>query len=173
VAPVDRTIVADVNPPPPPVWTGPVILTLCIALLSLLLAGIALGWQVVSWRRSGPRVKVSAGWGFYSTGAGLIFITATNSGRLGTEIGSCGFDLPDDRQIVDPDVQLPTTELAPGGSVSVRFNPDRLRIPLAEQAVTGKGVRPWVQTGHGRIRGKRVHLGELIEMAQRATSRRG
>jgi len=38
--------------------TWPVILTLCISLLALAVAGISLRWQIISWRRSGPRVSV-------------------------------------------------------------------------------------------------------------------
>jgi hypothetical protein len=40
------------------IWTWPVILTLGIALLALAVSSASLTWQIISWRRSGPRVSV-------------------------------------------------------------------------------------------------------------------
>jgi hypothetical protein len=42
------------------IWTGPVILTLCVSLLALAVAGASLTWQIISLQRSGPRVSVKA-----------------------------------------------------------------------------------------------------------------
>ena len=113
-APVDKT--------PQPLWTGPVILTLCIALLALAVSGAALGWQIVSWRRSGRQVSVKAtsGIGGLPPGVWFVGIEATNSGRLATEIEQFGFQLPSGRHMqniydfLGQPVKLPML-LAPGG----------------------------------------------------------
>jgi hypothetical protein len=71
-------------------WTGPVILTLVIAGFALALSVISLGWQVHSWRLSGPRVTVKRTQGIGGTARGVWFtgVQAVNSGRLGTQPGS-------------------------------------------------------------------------------------
>jgi hypothetical protein len=83
------------------VWTWPVILSLCTSVFALFVAFAALVWQIISWRRSGPRVTVRAVSAGTSEGT-CIVIEAKNSGRLATEIGGCGFDLPGGRHIVNP-----------------------------------------------------------------------
>ena len=62
------------------IWTWPVILTLSISLLALAVAGASLTWQIVSWRRSGPRVTVKTFSGFSTMPPYVWFvgIEATN-----------------------------------------------------------------------------------------------
>lgn len=81
--------------------TGPVILTLCVSILALVVSAIALGWQVVSWRRSGPRVRVTSKSGF-ATSEPFVSIEITNAGRLATEIRQIAYQLSrlDDRKQV-------------------------------------------------------------------------
>lgn len=142
------------------------VLTLCISVLALLVAGGSLCWQITSWRRSGPRVSVRALSAATPQG-GCIVIEATNSGRLSTEVTSCGFDLPGGRHIQNPisffgaPHPLPAN-LAAGGSVSFHYHPEGLRQPLVGEKVSGEGVRPYVVTGHGRVQGAPIHLGKMI-----------
>lgn len=158
------------NCPSPPVWTGPVVLTLCIAVLALIVSGISAGWQIVSWRRSGPRVKVkpTSGIGGVPPGVWFVGIQATNRGRLATEIEQFGFQLPNGlhmQNIYDflgQPVNFPIP-LGPGATVTMTYAADHLREALREQQISGKNVRPYVATGHGRVEGKRMHLGKWIE----------
>lgn len=166
--------------PQPPAWTGPVILTLCLALLSLVVSAVALTWQVASWRRSGARLKVKTKWGIAGSppaGVWFISIEATNSGRLGTEIGQLGFQVSKRegrKQIVAPEdvlgrpIHLPIS-LGPGASESVMYSVPGLQDALRSEHLSGKGARPFVDTGHGRKLGKRIHLGEMLDNLSRPT----
>ena len=80
-------------------WSGPVILTLCLSVLALIVSVTALIWQVVSWRRSGPQVRVSSRVGVADT-VPFVSIEITNAGRMATEVNQLGFQLSalDDRQ---------------------------------------------------------------------------
>ena len=155
----------------PPVWTGPVILTLCISALAFLMSGAALAWQLISWRRSGPRVRVAA-----INGVGgdpdrlvdFIGIRATNQGRLSTEVTGAGFLLTNNQTIQAIEdafglpIQLPEP-LNPGGRVSVLYKVDGLRRGLQQANDAGADARPYVETGHGRVFGKKIHLGQWID----------
>jgi hypothetical protein len=148
------------------VWSWPVITSLCTSVLALLVALGALVWQITSWRRSGPRVSVKAVSAATPEGK-CIVIQATNAGRLATEVSGCGFDLPSGRHIVNPigafgPHAVPAT-LAPGGSVSFYFHPEGLRQPLTGEGISGEGVRPYVETGHGHVNGSQIHLGKMID----------
>lgn len=159
-------------------WTGPVILTLCISVVALLMSGAALIWQVTSWRRSGPRIEVATRWGIAGTPpAALWFISiqAKNSGRLGTEINQVGFQLPksqDHKQLVATEdalglpIRLPIA-LGPGASTSVLFSVPGFLGALRNMGASGEGARPFVDTGHGRKLGKPKHLGEMLERLNR------
>jgi hypothetical protein len=148
-------------------WTWPVVLSTSLAAVALVVSVAALGWQVVSWRRSGPRIEVAAR-AAVTPNQRLIVIEAKNSGRLGTEIQTCGFDLPSGRHIVCPfDFQgvplaLPA-QLPAGGKVSFYFRPDDVLQPLTGEGVTGENTRVYVATGHGRFRGEPFHLGEMLK----------
>jgi hypothetical protein len=151
------------------IWTWPVILTLCVSVVALAVAGGSLTWQIVSWRRSGPRVsvKTTSGIGGMPPGVWFVGVEATNSGRLGTEIGQFGFQLPNGRHIqsihdfLGQPVQLPMP-LAPGRTVSMLYAAQDIREILRQQGISGENVRPYVSTGHGRVEGHAIHLGERI-----------
>jgi hypothetical protein len=159
-------------------WTGPVILTLCIAVLSFAVSAVALTWQVVSWRRSGPRLAVRTKWGFAGSppdAVWFISIEVKNSGRLGTEVDHVGFQLSRRqarRQIVAMEdvlglpIRLPIA-LAPGASARVMYSVPGLLGALRRERVSGKRARPYVDTGHGRRLGKRIHLGKMLHELNR------
>jgi hypothetical protein len=155
-----------------PAWTWPVVLTLCIALLALAVSGGALIWQIVSWRRSGPRVRVVR---IQGIGVGtldptwFIGVQAKNSGRLETEVQQFGFRLPNDKTItslqnyIGQPVLLPKA-LPAGGTVSVQYSAQGVREALNRDGHSGKRARPFVDTGHGRFWGKRINLGEELDL---------
>ncbi len=154
---------------PQHIWTWPVILTLCISLLALAVSGASLTWQIISWRRSGPRVSVKtiSGIGGMPPGVWFVGIEATNSGRLGTEIGQFGFQLPNGRHIqaihdfLGQPVELPMP-LGPGRKATMTYAAQHIREVLREEGISGENVRPYVSTGHGRFEGDAIHLGERI-----------
>jgi hypothetical protein len=153
-----------------PIWTSPVILTLCISLLALAVGGGSLTWQIISWRRSGPQVsvKTTSGIGGMPPGVWFVGIEATNSGRLGTEISQFGFQLPNGRHLqniydfLGQPVQLPMP-LGPGHKAGMTYAAQHIREILREEGISGENVRPYVTTGHGRVEGDVIHLGEWIE----------
>jgi hypothetical protein len=149
-------------------WTTPVIVSTSLSVLALVVASGSAVWQVVSWRRSGPRVEVAARAAATGFGGHLVVIEAKNSGRLSTQVQACGFELPSGRHIFCPfnfegqPLPLPA-ELHAGGAVSFHFNPSDVAIPFAAEEITGEGVRAYVVTGHGRIRGEEFHLGNMLK----------
>ena len=147
-----------------PIWTPPVILSLCISGLAFVMSGVALGWQIISWRRSGPRVEVARIQGIGATAEGMWFIgvRARNSGRLGTTAQQFGFQLPKGQVITSlydwlrQPIQLPM-DLPPGGDASVMYSVQGVQEALAQlpAKTARKKVRPFVTTGHGRFEGKK------------------
>lgn len=154
-------------------WTGPVIATLCVATFALMVSLFALGWQIVSWRRSGAQLRVRTTEGFVGVppeGRWIIGIEISNTGRLATEISQVGFEMAraESRiQIIDFEdalgmrIALPRT-VAPGSVTSVLYAVDRMVVTLANEDVTGAGARPYADTAHGRTRGPRINLGEKV-----------
>jgi hypothetical protein len=152
-------------------WTGPVILTLVIAGFALALSVISLGWQVHSWRHSGPRVTVKRTRGIGGTARGVWFtgVQAVNSGRLGTQIQQFGFQLPNGQiitalyEFIGQPIQLPM-DLPAGGTASVMYNARNIREALAGQPRFGEEVRPFVVTGHGRFEGEKIDLVAEVDL---------
>jgi hypothetical protein len=157
------------------IWTGPVILTLCISLLALAVAGASLTWQIISWRRSSPRVSVKTVSGIGGRpGVWFVGVEATNSGRLGIEIEQFGFQLPNGRHIqaihdyLGQPVELPMP-LAPGRTATMRYAARHIWEILRQEGVSGENVRPYVAANwrpvsseHGRFEGDAIHLGQRI-----------
>jgi hypothetical protein len=141
-----------------------VILTLCISSAAFLLSTISLIWQVISWRRSGARLKVTTTWGIFDTplGTGRWFlgITVRNQGRLATEIDQIGF-----HALGRPLQQ--SIPLGAGASTSVMFDVPGTLAGLRQAGLSGKGARPFATTGHGRTRGTRRNLGKMLETLNR------
>jgi hypothetical protein len=151
------------------VW--PVILTLCISALALVVSLTALGWQVASWRRSGPRVQVTSKSGFAGSEP-FVSLDVTNSGRLATEISRIGFKLSklDDLQHVAMfrdvlgDPVLRPLPLAPGATLSKLFGARDLLDILGNHEFAGTDARPSAVTGHGRVDGDLFDLRGRVEM---------
>jgi hypothetical protein len=72
--------------------------TLTVAVLALVLSVISVGWQVWTWRGSGPRVKVTANQAvILPVGSDpYVSVTAANTGRSATTVAMWGFDGPND-----------------------------------------------------------------------------
>lgn len=160
-------------------WTGPVILTLCVSILALAVSAITLGWQVISWRRSGPRVRVTSKSGFAGT-APFVSIEITNAGRLATEISQMAFQLSslDDRNqvvmfrdVLGDLVTMPIP-LAPGATVSKLFAASAVLEVLDGNEFAGTEARPYAITGHGRTEGDQFDLRGRVQMLVETAERR-
>lgn len=141
------------------------VLTLCLSVLALMVSTAALGWQVISWHRSGAQLRVVSKWGVAGSPPNprwFFSIEVSNVGRLASEISQVGFQLPrkeSRKQIVDFEdvlgmpITFPRT-LAPGASTSVMYAADRLLAVLADEGLTGKRARPYADTASGRVYGR-------------------
>jgi hypothetical protein len=155
-----------------------VILTLSISALAFVMSGVALGWQIVSWRRSGPRVRVVRiqGIGGMMPGTWFTGVKAENSGRLATEIQQFGFRLSNGMNVmalenfVGMPIQFPAP-LPPGGTASVEYSAFAIRQALNQAGHDGTGARPYVDTGHGHFEGNPVDLGKEVDLMLRAETR--
>jgi len=84
-----------------------------------------------------------------------------------TEIQQFGLQLPNGRHLqniydfLGQPVQLPMP-LGPGGTASMTYRAEDIRRLLREQGISGENVRPYVSTGHGRVEGHAIHLGERV-----------
>lgn len=115
------------------------ILTLCISALAFVMSGLALGFQIHSWRRSGPRVEVvrTQGIGATADGVWAIGVGARNCGRLGTKAQQFGFQLSNGQVITSvydflgQPIVLPM-DLPPGGEASVMYSVRGVQELLAE-----------------------------------------
>lgn len=135
---------------------------------ALVLAVVSLAWQVVSWRRSGPQIKVWSDTGVTFGPLGTFefrFVTVHNSGRADAWVQSMGFVLPNGKRLVGTDsfikrVTLPEKVEGGGAEIDFWYDPAELRaqceknqcelsdlVPFARVAgrtVTGK----WVKRSH-------------------------
>ena len=141
-------------------WTWQLIFTLTIASFALVTSVGVLVWQIVSWVRTGPRVSVEARWSmtFEEHPDEFYTVSATNSGRTETQVSQFGFQLPDGTQLIElhsyfMPVTLPLV-LPPGGTVEFTYSIPWMRRSIAAQDVPVTSVRPFVQTGHGRVHGQ-------------------
>ena len=161
-------------------WSGPVILTLCLSVLALIVSVTALIWQVVSWRRSGPQVRVSSRVGVADT-VPFVSIEITNAGRMATEVNQLGFQLSalDDRQhiVMFRDalgmlVALPLA-LPPGGTVSKMFAAADVLQVIRDSDFSATQARAYTVTGHGRMEGEQFDLRRRVEGLVESSQREG
>jgi hypothetical protein len=92
------------------------VASFALAIFAVLLSCVSLTWQIVSWRRSGPRVAVDASQSLpmYDHGAGnwMVAITARNTGRAATTVTGWSLEFPTGDKLVMTN-QLPWTPSLP------------------------------------------------------------
>jgi len=119
---------------PQHIWTWPVVLTLGISLLALAVSGASLTWQIISWRRGGPRVAVTTHignrpWRVVRRHRGDQF------GTPRTEIKQFGFQLPNGRHMQNIYDFLGQ----PVGKTGISGSYRRTSAPTSGTAPEGKG----------------------------------
>lgn len=133
-------------------------MTLAISIAALAIAGFSLAWQIWSWARSGPRVKVSV---VYSSpvldgyvGKSHVVVQASNTGRAATTVEGFGFEVPGGFSFVVPEpatwsAKLPY-RLEPHASAAWHVSADQLAAACRAESVRPEDLRAWVQTVGGR-----------------------
>jgi hypothetical protein len=134
---------------------------LLVALIGVALAGASLTWQVFSWRREGPRVRVTTAFGFPVFGPKLgdqhISVTATNEGRSAVGVQNWGFDLGNGHNavVMQPlpwSAQLPAT-LEAGHEMTFFADLRDFEDQLSASGHSGR-IRAFVGTATGRVESK-------------------
>jgi hypothetical protein len=138
-----------------------------LAILALLVSVLSLGWNIYSWKASGRRLRVHAG---YNEKTGMAEIAVFNTGRLPVTVEQVGlrillgsswypsgafFDVYASARVDDRDVPWHTSlplELPPGSSRSIKVHLGQF-YPMADQEDRDLGheyrARPFVLTGTG------------------------
>jgi len=141
------------------------ITTLVIAVIGLVAGVASLGWQVVSWRLTGPVVRVEIGYGIEviagNLGQDIVYVRAINVGRSPVEIEGWGFRLPDGKTIIDMAPEpgsvppLPIT-LDGGHAQEWRMSLRRLVGSRESEGYPPTRVRGMVRLGTGEVRSKKT-----------------
>lgn len=106
-----------------------------VAAFGLFIAGVSLGWQIVSFLLSGSRVRVETARMVIHGGPGIapepvVRVTARNVGRQPVSISSCWLDLEDGTSLFQPiphalNMALPQT-VNPGHDLNYVYAEDSL-----------------------------------------------
>lgn len=146
---------------------------LVAALVGVVIASASFAWQVASWLREGPRVKVKLSSAFPSYGGQLgphhYQVSAVNLGRSPLALSGWGFELPSGNStfMAAPlpfSVPLPHT-LEGGHEASFYVEV----AALESQIQRGTMLRPFVNTALGKVYGKGSRLG--VSSQRRSRSR--
>lgn len=135
------------------------VLALLISVVSILLAGASLWWQVKSWHDSGPKIHVCF---MMAVRDGNPFafrgVQVTNSGRAATVVQGVGAQLPNKMYIplvADSFGQIDfPAKLEPGQSFSAFWPPDYVEETLGKTGSMTVRVKALARTGHGTFTGK-------------------
>jgi hypothetical protein len=134
------------------------ITTLVLAIIGVVAAGASLIWQVVSWRLTGPVVRVEIGTAIPvmagQLGPDMVYVKAINIGRAPVEVTGWGFRLPDGRTIVGVDEHGagPTGSFTLAGGHSEGWYMYPTTIMGGREAASGVPIalRGMVRLGTGR-----------------------
>ncbi len=118
----------------------------------------SLGWQLFTWRASGPKIEVVTKYGFPTYGDRLgsqhLCITAVNTGRADATIASWGIRLPDGSNFILPrqlpwSTQLPAV-IAPQSSRTFYIELVGVIELSRARGVEVSSLRPWIQLATGK-----------------------
>lgn len=126
-----------------------------LSIVAIVMSSITLSWQVVSWRRTGAVVKVTARVAFVvGNPVSLVSVKARNSGRTAVTVTGWGFRFPAGDGIVQAQ-PLPISaeiphRLEPGAEASWFMELDAIKETCAAHGVRHQDVVAWVDLGSGR-----------------------
>ncbi|MFC3452490.1 hypothetical protein [Amycolatopsis speibonae] len=139
-------------------------MTTVVAWLALIVSMSSLGWQVLSWAKSGARVHVVCGFSVRTLGTApvtiAVYVAVTNRGRLGTTVDEAGFRLGSHRAkrfsgfSIDVDKILPL-RLEPGDTVVIKRDWAQLEEPIDRFGAWNRDLlHPYARAGgvlrHGK-----------------------
>jgi hypothetical protein len=74
-----------------------------LSIIAIVLSVTSLGWQVISWKLSGPVVKITANQALPTYGPELgdphVCVTARNQGRAPVTVNGWGLRFPDEQKM--------------------------------------------------------------------------
>jgi len=135
------------------------IATFVLAIVGAVTGVGSLGWQVVTFNRSGPVVHVTATQAFPTYGNQVgdphVDVTARNTGRSPVTVQSWGIELPDGQVMVSIQ-QLPWSaslphRLEPGASASWYIETKAVQDECAKRGFRHQDVRAYVNLGTGQV----------------------
>jgi hypothetical protein len=134
-----------------------------ISICALVVSVVSLSWQVVSWLRAGPVIKVKGHSSFPYVGGVVgdhhLSVTATNEGRAAATITGWGLALPNGSSIVPHSAPLPGVpdlphRLESHAEASWHVLHTELVHACTAQGVDISQVRPFVHVaGRGKVTG--------------------
>lgn len=139
-----------------------------LSVTAIVLSASALGWQVITWRRSGAVVSVTTGTAARTYGDRVgdphVDITASNKGRSAVTVSSWGLKHPDGRKMAifqhAPWSASTPHRLGPGESASWYVLTEAVVGSCAEQGIRYQDLIAWVRLGDGReITARRPGIG--------------
>jgi hypothetical protein len=133
-----------------------------LSITAIILGGASLGWQVLTWRQSGPVVVVTATQAFPTYGHGAsssigdphVDVSAQNKGRSPVTVKNWGLKLADGRNmaILEPaswSAKLPY-RLEPGDSASWYADTESVKRSCAANGIRYQDLIAYVSLGDGR-----------------------
>lgn len=143
---------------------SPCMTAIVISTCALVVSVVSLSWQVVSWLRTGPVIKVKGHSAAPIIGGVMgehhLSVTAVNKGRAAATITGWGLLLPNDMTIVPQSAQLPGVHDLPHrleshAEASWYVLHDELTRACQERSVAISQVRPFVDVaGRGKMLGR-------------------
>jgi hypothetical protein len=128
-----------------------------LSVIAIVLSMTSLGWQVASWKRSGPVVKVTAQQALITSGPEADWhtdVTARNTGRAPITVTGWGLRFPDGQTIVmmrNLPISAPLPyRLEAGAASSWYIGTDDLRGACEERGAKYQELRGFVRLADGR-----------------------
>ncbi|WP_291474285.1 hypothetical protein [Corynebacterium sp.] len=161
-----QAIPIEVTELPSTGWSSEAVITLVISGVAIVLSAFALVWQVVSWRRSGPRITVQADSGISIGPMGtfeILTFTVSNEGRASTQVRTVDFVRSDGEGMIAifPEAFLdkkPPLDLQPGFQETLVLRLDAIAKTLSEKGISPQSLVPRARSGHGDVTGKSTPL---------------
>ena len=125
-----------------------------LSVVAIVMSSITLTWQIVSWRRTGAVVKVTAKLGFVPGLDGMfVVIEASNSGRTAVTVTGYGLRHPNNHDLIQLDrvplsAELPH-RLEPGAEASWLMPMENVKATCAERGIRHQDLVGWVRLGSG------------------------
>ncbi|GAA2845478.1 hypothetical protein Acy02nite_46920 [Actinoplanes cyaneus] len=138
-----------------------------LSIIAIGMSTVSLGWQIVSWRRSGALIRATVNQALVGhEGIWCTNVTARNLGRMAVSVTNWGYQLPGRKAgnifMTRPLPISPTLphRLEAGAEVSFYMETDAIQQVCKQKGLPYQRVRAWVDLGDGRrIKARRRGIG--------------